>query len=50
MKKKENFFFLHSSKYFFVPRSLRTTRKNRTSPNTGTIKQLFSQNLTFKHN
>ncbi len=35
MKKKK------SSKNFFVPRSLKTTRKNRTSPNTGTIKKFF---------
>ncbi len=40
-EKKQKIFFWPSSQFFFIPRSLKTARKNRTSPNTGPIKKFF---------
>jgi hypothetical protein len=46
MKKKIDL----AQKIFFIPRSLKTSRKNRTSPNNGPIKIFFCKILIFWHN
>ncbi len=45
--RKKKKIFLPSSTFFFIPRSPRTTRKNRTSPNNGIIKKFFLSNLNI---
>jgi hypothetical protein len=37
-------------KIFFIPRSLKTTRNNRSSPHNGPIKKFFTKILLFMHN
>ncbi len=44
INEKEKEKFLTYLKIFFVARSLKTTRKNCTSPNNGTIKKYFFTN------
>ncbi len=35
---------------FFIPRSLKTTRNNRSFPHYGPIKKFFTEILLFMHN
>jgi hypothetical protein len=46
LKKK----FLAYLEFFFSPRSLKTTRNNRSSPHNGHIKKNFPKILLFMHN
>jgi hypothetical protein len=43
--KQNKIFFWPGSKIVFIPRSLRTTRNNHSSPHNGPIKNFFPQNL-----
>ncbi len=48
--KKNLIFFWPSSKFFIIPRSLKTTRKNHSSPNNGLIKNFFVKSNYFDIN
>ncbi len=43
-------FFLAYLEIFFIPRSLKTTRNNHSSPNKGQIHFFFTKILLFMHN
>jgi hypothetical protein len=45
--KRKKIFFDLAQKKLFIPRSLKTTRKNRTSSIAGPIKKVFLQNLNI---
>jgi hypothetical protein len=43
LKRKK--FLAYLEFFFFIPRSLKTTRNNRSSPHNGPIKKCFTKNL-----